>query len=82
LAIAPLTEALADPDPNIRRMAATALGALGPIAKSALPALHTALEQAQCGLPRSSSRVSQYGFMYQSLATAISRAVADIDPTP
>jgi HEAT repeat protein len=50
-ALAPLTEALGDPDPNVRKSAAIALGSMGPAASSALPALRQALLEARCGIP-------------------------------
>jgi len=50
-ALASLTEALGDPDANVRKTAALALGSIGPAAKSALPAIRQALLDARCGIP-------------------------------
>jgi len=51
-AIDPLTDALQDPDPEVRKMAAITLASIGLEARSALPALHQAWLEAKCGIPR------------------------------
>lgn len=50
-AVAPLVEALGDSDADVRKMAAIALGSMGPAMKSALPMLRQALLEARCGIP-------------------------------
>jgi HEAT repeat protein len=60
-AIGPLTDALRDEDPEIRKLAAWVLGTLGSEAGAALPALHDALSDWQNSLyaPRSAMHVSR-----------------------
>lgn len=46
-AVPALTESVGDPDPEVRRLSAYALGRIGPEANTALPTLRTALEDAE-----------------------------------
>jgi HEAT repeat protein len=59
-AIEPLTKALKDPDPYVRRSAALALAAIGPEAKAAIPVLRQAMEDKQ-------------GYVYVAAAGALVR---------
>jgi HEAT repeat protein len=77
-AIDPLIESLGDSDPNVRNMAATALGTMGTAASSAVPALRHALLESRCGIPGPPQDV--YGVHRPvPLTQTLRRALEDIE---
>ena len=78
--VAPLTAALKDERPVVRKMAALVLGDLAPDAREAIPALIAALRDADEGVRRRAAvALGQYGPEASAAVPALHLALRDLD---